>query len=101
MGAVMLVGAADGEGFSVGFDFDDVDAPVIDAILAWCFRYPFGPERDIAPAPPAPEPATVEQRRDRALARQARMLAAAESAASSEAHPAPDAEEPDAGDERS
>ncbi len=72
----------EGEGYMVGFDFDDLDAPVVDAIVAWCFRYPFGPERGVAPVP---APATRgEDRREREYARQARLLAAAESAASSE-----------------
>lgn len=107
-GPVELVGtvatvspAADGGGYMVGFDFDDIDAPVVDAIVAWCFRYPFGPERAIAPPVPeeATRPASVEERRDRALARQAQLLAAAESAASSERHPEPEGEERDPEDE--
>ena len=40
-----------GDGYIVGFDFDDLDAPVIDAIVAWCFRYPFGAEHSVGPRP--------------------------------------------------
>lgn len=73
-----------GEGYMVGFDFDALDAPVVDAIVAWCFRFPFGPDRDGAPAPAHSRESRAEARREREYARQARLLAAAESAASSE-----------------
>ena len=75
-GPVELVGTVatvapnpDGEGYMVGFDFDALDAPVVDAIVAWCFRYPFGPDRGIAPEA-VPEPAAREDdRREREYAR--------------------------------
>lgn len=83
----------DGEGYMVGFDFDALDAPVVDAIVAWCFRYPFGPDRGIAPEA-VPEPAAREDdRREREHARRSRILAAAESAASSESPAEPAARE--------
>ncbi len=98
-GPVELVGtvatvapAARGEGYLVGFDFDELDAPLVDAIVAWCFRYPFGPEHTVAPVPAAPAVhEEAERDHEEEYARQSRLLAAAESsAASSEA-----AEEPD------
>ena len=72
------------DGYMVGFDFDALDAPVIDAIVAWCFRYPFGAEHSVGPTT-APEHADrVIPDHDVEYGRQVRMLAAAESAASTE-----------------
>lgn len=62
----------DGEGWMLGVDFDDVSATTADAIVAWCFRHPFGAA---APAPSAPVP----------VPSYTGLLAAAEMAATAEA----------------
>ncbi|WP_217915405.1 glycosyltransferase [Miltoncostaea marina] len=41
-----------GEGWTIGLDFDPVDAATADAIVRWCFRHPFGLERPVGPPPP-------------------------------------------------
>ena len=56
-------------GWIVGVDFDDARAGGADAIVAWCFRHPFGPERAVCVAdlegdrrlPAVPAPATEPQ----------------------------------------
>ncbi len=71
--------AAGGDGWSVGVDFDPLDPAVADAIVSWCFRFPFGPDCAVTPVTEplaAPAPARVEAADD------ARLLASAETAAS-------------------
>ncbi|MBJ7457459.1 MAG: hypothetical protein JHC74_15515, partial [Thermoleophilia bacterium] len=72
--------SASGEGqWVVGVDFDDLDRSVTDAIVSWCFRFPFGPDCAVMPPPstraPEPEPEDVLVHEDSTL------LAAAEAAA--------------------
>ena len=86
-----VVPAPAGEGYLVGFDFDELDAPLVDAIVAWCFRYPFGPEHSVAPVPAAPAHEEPERDHEEEYAHQSRLLAAAESSAASSEVP----EEPD------
>jgi hypothetical protein len=60
--------------WSVGVAFDDLDASVADAIIEWCFRHPFGPEREVRVAdlegdrrrPALPAPAAAEPQPSRA-----------------------------------
>ena len=33
--------------WSVGVAFDNLEPAVADAIIEWCFRHPFGPERPV------------------------------------------------------
>ena len=42
--------------WSVGVAFDHHDPAVADAIIEWCFRHPFGPERPVRVAELGPEP---------------------------------------------
>lgn len=71
----------DGAGWSVGVDFDPLSPSVADAVVSWCFRFPFGPDCAVMPVrepvraalPPVGVPD------------EARLLAAAETAASGEA----------------
>ncbi len=67
---------SDGDGWMLGIDFADVTAATADAIVAWCFRHPFGVP-SAAPEPAVPAPAYDG------------LLAAAETAAAAE--PAGDA----------
>ena len=64
----------------VGFDFDDLDATVIDAIVAWCFRHPFGPGDAVRSR--CPERRRGGARTTAADTSRPRRAAAAESAAS-------------------
>lgn len=67
-----------GEGWSVGVDFDPLEPALADAIVSWCFRFPFGPESAVvaASAPPPPAPSWSA-----GPAAESRLLAAAEAAA--------------------
>lgn len=38
-----------GEGWAVGIDFDPLGPAVADAIVSWCFRFPFGPDCAVMP----------------------------------------------------
>ena len=42
--------------WSVGVAFDDLEPAVADAIIEWCFRHPFGPERPVRVSELGPEP---------------------------------------------
>jgi cellulose synthase (UDP-forming) len=65
----------------VGVDFDALAGPVVDAIISWCFRFPFGPDCAVMPArAPRPEPAPPERSRPA----DAPVLAAAEAAAATD-----------------
>jgi cellulose synthase (UDP-forming) len=77
----------DGDGRRLGVEFDHLPPDAADAIVRWCFRHPFGPDRPIdalaAPAlPEAPEPAAAQ-----ALELD---MAAAEAAAALDRPPEPD-----------
>ena len=79
-GTIATAAAPDDGGWVVGVDFDDLDRAVTDAIVAWCFRFPFGPDCAVMPvrAPagaPGAEPAYDAAHEDSAL------LASAEAAA--------------------
>ena len=89
LGTVASVSPDPEGGYMVGFDFDDLDAPVIDAIVAWCFRYPFGADHAVGPTgAPQQDPEAAD--REAEYGREARLLAAAESAASADAHDEPE-----------
>ncbi|MEQ8834502.1 MAG: glycosyltransferase [Miltoncostaeaceae bacterium] len=60
-GTVAAVWPAAGEGTSVlGVEFDRVETGAQDAIVAWCLRYPFGPDLPIGP----PEPERIDASRE-------------------------------------
>jgi cellulose synthase (UDP-forming) len=40
-------GDHDPDSWSLGIEFDDLDPRVADAIVEWCFRRPFGPDRPV------------------------------------------------------
>jgi cellulose synthase (UDP-forming) len=71
--------------YRVGVAFDPLDARLADAIVASCFRNPFGPP---APATPAPAPAARPAPQPSASPT---ILAAAETASTSDASPDPEA----------
>lgn len=77
-----------GEGWAVGIDFDPLGPAVADAIVSWCFRFPFGPDCAVMPvrAPLSPPRETGAP-----VPGAGRMLAAAETAAAADA-PDDDAE---------
>jgi cellulose synthase (UDP-forming) len=82
-----------GRSWIVGVDFDQLDASVADAIVGWCFRFPFGPDCAVMPVrEPLAAPDRIEEVRA-ALP----LLAAAETAAVGEDSPEPPEEpHPDA-----
>ena len=41
-GTIATVAPSGDGGWVVGVDFDDLDRAVTDAIVSWCFRFPFG-----------------------------------------------------------
>ena len=80
-GTIATATAEPSGGWVVGVDFDALSGPVADAIVSWCFRFPFGPDCAVMPvkhavAPPAADPVPVPE--------DAPLLAAAEAAASAE-----------------
>jgi cellulose synthase/poly-beta-1,6-N-acetylglucosamine synthase-like glycosyltransferase len=71
-----------GDGWMLGVDFDGMDAATADAIVAWCFRHPFGAEGALAPPVPALVP-------DREAVEFSNVLAEAQMAATVEPGDAP------------
>lgn len=70
-----------GGGWSVGVDFDPLEPGVADAIVSWCFRFPFGPDCAVMPVR---APLTPPRERTAAVPGESRLLAAAETAATAE-----------------
>ncbi len=68
----------DGAGWVVGVDFDPLGAAIADAIVSWCFRFPFGPDCAVM-SERAPLPAFA--RAGTTGVADARLLATAEAAA--------------------
>jgi cellulose synthase (UDP-forming) len=62
-GTVATADRLRGGTWRLGVDFDALAPGVGDAIVAWCFRHPFGPDvrvADVAPAPAAPVAAPID-----------------------------------------
>ncbi|HTI35783.1 MAG TPA: glycosyltransferase [Miltoncostaea sp.] len=79
------------EQYRVGVEFDPLDPSLADAIVASCFRNPFGPARPAAGTAPRPVPAPAP-RHATAPAISPTLLAAAETASTAEAVTDPEAE---------
>jgi cellulose synthase (UDP-forming) len=83
------------ERYRVGVAFDPMEPAMADAIVASCFRNPFGPTAPAAPAPaPAPPRVPAPVRRSPEPSINPTLLAAAETASTAEASPDPEADAP-------
>jgi cellulose synthase (UDP-forming) len=82
-GTIATTAVAPDGGWVVGVDFDDLDRSVTDAIVSWCFRFPFGPDCAVMPPPSAraPGPDREIEPEDVLVHEDSTFLATAEAAA--------------------
>ncbi len=79
-GTIATATASSDGGWVVGVEFDDLDRAVSDAIVSWCFRFPFGPDCAVLP-PRAPARAQEADPVGVAAHEDPSLLATAEAAA--------------------